>query len=149
MKDPLTPAGIEPATFRFVAQHLNHCATAVPNTISKRRNFMFCCPCISIYLCNKTQIDAMFILSLFRQSTSTCFGHICSPSSGGILYLYSNWYVLCCSVDCLHAGSISTRPTDSQLNSTTRINCCIYTVYLLMMGYKYDRNMYRLIDEIN
>jgi len=23
------PAGIEPATFRFVAQHLNHCATAV------------------------------------------------------------------------------------------------------------------------
>ena len=30
MKNPLTPAGIEPATFRFLAQHLNHCATAVP-----------------------------------------------------------------------------------------------------------------------
>jgi len=30
MKNPLTPAGIEPATYRFVAQHLNHCATAVP-----------------------------------------------------------------------------------------------------------------------
>jgi len=30
MKNPLTPAGIEPATFRFVAQHLSHCATAVP-----------------------------------------------------------------------------------------------------------------------
>ena len=30
MKNPLTPAGIEPATFRFVAQHLNHWATAVP-----------------------------------------------------------------------------------------------------------------------
>jgi len=29
MKNPLTPAGIEPATFRFVAQRLNHCATAV------------------------------------------------------------------------------------------------------------------------
>jgi len=25
----MTPAGIELATFRFVAQHLNHCATAV------------------------------------------------------------------------------------------------------------------------
>ena len=25
----MTPAGIEPATFRFVAQHLKHCATAV------------------------------------------------------------------------------------------------------------------------
>jgi len=29
-KIPMTPAGIEPATFRFVAQRLNHCATAVP-----------------------------------------------------------------------------------------------------------------------
>ena len=26
----MTPAGIEQATFGFVAQHLNHCATAVP-----------------------------------------------------------------------------------------------------------------------
>ena len=30
MKNPLTPGGIEPATFRFVAQHLSHSATAVP-----------------------------------------------------------------------------------------------------------------------
>ena len=29
MKNPLTLARIEPATFRFVAQLLNHCATAV------------------------------------------------------------------------------------------------------------------------
>ena len=27
----MTPSGIEPATFQFVAQRLNHCATAVPN----------------------------------------------------------------------------------------------------------------------
>jgi len=26
----MTPSGIEPVSFRFVAQHLNHCATAVP-----------------------------------------------------------------------------------------------------------------------
>ena len=31
MKNPLTLAGIETATFRFVAQHLNHCVTAVPH----------------------------------------------------------------------------------------------------------------------
>ena len=30
MKNPLTPSGIEPATFRFVAQHFNHRATSVP-----------------------------------------------------------------------------------------------------------------------
>ena len=30
MKNLLIPAGIEPATYRFVAQQLNHCATADP-----------------------------------------------------------------------------------------------------------------------
>jgi len=29
----MTPAGIEPATFRFVAQHLNHCPAAVPKCL--------------------------------------------------------------------------------------------------------------------
>ena len=29
-KVPMTPPGIEQATFRFVAQHLNYCATTVP-----------------------------------------------------------------------------------------------------------------------
>jgi hypothetical protein len=29
-KIPMTPSGIESATFRFVAQYLNHCATAGP-----------------------------------------------------------------------------------------------------------------------
>ena len=38
--------------------------------------------------------------------------------------------------------------TDSQLKCTTSTSC-LYTVYLLMMGYKYARNMQRLIDEIN
>ena len=31
-KIPMTPAGIELSTFRFVAQHLNHCATGVPTS---------------------------------------------------------------------------------------------------------------------
>jgi hypothetical protein len=35
MKNPMTPAGIEPAIFRFVAQYLNHCATAMPRIESR------------------------------------------------------------------------------------------------------------------
>jgi len=35
MKNPQTPAGIEPAAFRFVAQHLSDCATAVPLLVYK------------------------------------------------------------------------------------------------------------------
>jgi hypothetical protein len=30
MKIPMTPSGIEPATFLFVTQHLNHYAIAIP-----------------------------------------------------------------------------------------------------------------------
>ena len=37
----LTSAGIEPATFRFVTQHLNHCATAVPNYKMVQREYFF------------------------------------------------------------------------------------------------------------
>jgi len=69
-------------------------------------------------LCNTNQLDAIFILSFFRQSTSTCFGNIRGPSSWGILNIYNSWYVLCFSVDCLLASS--------QLQSTTHTNCCVY-----------------------
>jgi len=31
---PMTPSVIEPATFRFVAQRLNHCATVVPKRMT-------------------------------------------------------------------------------------------------------------------
>ena len=37
-------------------------------------DFMFRWPCISIYLCNKNQLDAVFILRLFRHSASNVSG---------------------------------------------------------------------------
>ena len=46
-KIPITPAGMEPATFRFVAQHLNHCAIAVPYVIIKNIIYLGLC---SLYL---------------------------------------------------------------------------------------------------
>ena len=61
-----------------------------------RLDFIFCWPCISIQTCNKHQLDALFILSLFRHSTSTYFGHICCPSSGGVLYIYTT-FGMCCA----------------------------------------------------
>jgi len=39
-KIPVTPFGIEPANFWFVAQHLNHCGTAVPNRNEYREYFL-------------------------------------------------------------------------------------------------------------
>ena len=46
----MTPSGIEPATFRFVAQHLNHCATAVLNI--KHR-----CRKIILLRCTRQKMD--------------------------------------------------------------------------------------------
>jgi len=47
VKNPLTPAGIEPATFRFVAQYLNHCATAVPeSTMVQKISVENVIPCV-------------------------------------------------------------------------------------------------------
>ena len=37
--NPLTLPGIEPATFRFVAQHLNHCATLPRSPLCAYFNF--------------------------------------------------------------------------------------------------------------
>jgi hypothetical protein len=37
-KNPMTPSGIDPATFRFVPQCLNHCATACPIFVGTYNN---------------------------------------------------------------------------------------------------------------
>ena len=37
----MTPSGIEPPTFRFAAQYLNRCATAVPQILLWHTNIFF------------------------------------------------------------------------------------------------------------
>jgi hypothetical protein len=39
MKNYMTPSGLEPATFWFLAQYLKHCATAFPHIILYSPNF--------------------------------------------------------------------------------------------------------------
>ena len=93
---------------------------------------MFCWPCISIHPCHENQLDALFITSLFRHSTSTCFGHVCSASSGGRLYIHSNWYVLCFLVGCLLSWLGWNFPTQPGIQLTRKNNkyqlLCIYCV---------------------
>jgi hypothetical protein len=57
--------------------------------------------------------------SVYFAKISTYFGRINSASSGGMPYGYNNWPLLFF----LDLKTIST-------------NCCIHTVYLLMMGYR-------------
>jgi hypothetical protein len=57
MKNSMTPSGIEPATW-FVAQYLNHCATAVPTNCTHVSNtckcplyaYGFICVHVDIYI---------------------------------------------------------------------------------------------------
>jgi len=64
VKNPLTPAGIKPATFRFVAQHLNHCATAVPilcNVLAK----IPVKTCSHVILIYQNQQTAMVMITVY------------------------------------------------------------------------------------
>jgi hypothetical protein len=70
-KIPKTPSGMEPATFLFVAQNLNHCATAVPSTnlylclfthLSIRHNMLS----FTILHTRKGKSSSKFMLSVCR-----------------------------------------------------------------------------------
>ena len=52
----MTPAGIEPATFRFVARHLNHCATAFPLSVQYVISLLFA----SLYYFQITRLKFFF-----------------------------------------------------------------------------------------
>ena len=59
----MIPSGIEPATFRFVAQYFNHCATA--NLVIKNiKHVVFYCilPTYFVILCNTTGIYVLKVM---------------------------------------------------------------------------------------
>jgi len=83
----MTPAGIEPATFRFVAQQFNHCATVVPVKIGLERNVeMKYCKlteegnliCVCVCVCANTGSFKMIVVVLTCHTQYTSFSR-CNP----------------------------------------------------------------------
>jgi len=74
--------------------------------------------------------------SWYISSTSTCFGRIKVHHEEVQPYVYNHWYLLFFLDDYVLSwlDSIPTRTTDSLLKRIISTNCCIHTVYLLMMG---------------
>ena len=75
----MTPTGIEPVTFRFVVQHLNHCATAVPpiekvlgfNFHQGTRNFMIC----QVYTMKNLRMTEMNFMNLMLGKFAEIFSN--------------------------------------------------------------------------
>jgi hypothetical protein len=73
-------------------------------------------------LCNINQLDALFILSLFSQSTHTYFGHIGSLSSGSILYIYKYQLLYIHSILPANGLPICPKYVESEWRNKLRIN---------------------------
>jgi len=110
MKNPPTSAGIEPATFQFVTQHLNHCATTNRTTV-ETSYFTRCWQfpmqfCTHLYgeerEANKMQLIrcllSNFYLNMFRAS-------LC-PSSGeqGCVLPHMVFCTGCAGCGCVELG---------------------------------------------
>jgi len=66
----MTPTGIQPVTFQFVAQHLNHCATMVPQ-------------CVCMYVCMYVN-KVVIILQVAVQATPCVDWELHAPANGAL-----------------------------------------------------------------
>ena len=80
----MTPAGIEPATFRFVAQHLNHCATAVRNLTA-----------VALVLLNDEEIYLILKCKVTRKNRTKYYLFV-------YFVLYDSWFVTISSQHAKH-----------------------------------------------
>jgi len=88
---------IEPATFRFVAQHLNHCATSVPHIYIYIYIYTQVFVCVCIYLCMCVCVDCPRV-SIIRAPlqpnvtlVNPCTGWICLQPSVHQAVLCGPW----------------------------------------------------------
>jgi len=95
--------------------------------------FSYLGPYDNIYPCNKNQLDAIFTLGLFRRKLLHVSGIFVAHHQE--VYCVCTATGTCCALQLTVCWPGWNGTTDSQQQSTTRTNCCIYTVYLLMMCY--------------
>ena len=84
MKNPLTPSGIETATFQFVAQHLSHCATAIPRMMQVEEKY-FSTNYAPVGMLRSVNCVVCFIFKLqskFRNKNCSSLGLIVSFHTG-------------------------------------------------------------------
>ena len=87
----MTRAGIEPATFRFVAQHLNYCATAVPSRYECQEYFFGVKGgrCVGMTTLTPSCTEYLEILEL--QPPGTLRGRL-GLYKGFFFYLFTQYY---------------------------------------------------------
>jgi hypothetical protein len=67
-------------------------------TLCTRQNYIASFEIRIHYVCITNQHDALFTFTSLHRHTSTCFGPICSRSSGGKMYTCGKWYLFYCWV---------------------------------------------------
>ena len=89
----MTPAGIEPATFRFVAQLLNHCATGILTKICTVLSYLgvvyslymlyfkmcvYCCELSCVYCCRCLVCIVVVVLCVLLSSYVYLLYYVCT-----------------------------------------------------------------------
>jgi len=133
----MTPSGIEPETFRFVAQHLNHCATPTPryqvldkthklyghspllsatvmaSPVSHTRTFIrIDSTCICTY-CVLYCLYCLFVLLLLHTFILICF--VCTS----VRTAATEW-----KLNCSNSTTTTTTTTNNNNNNNNRVKLC-------------------------
>ena len=106
-KIPMTPSGIKLATFRYVAQHLNHCATVVPyNTVVWKliKGLQTHCKVCTEFIFQGPGKPLLFLIKTFQVAgvNTQSNAHMAIQQGSGMSFLLSMnttlFFYLCCDL---------------------------------------------------
>ena len=92
----MTPAGIETTTFRFVAQHLNHCATAVSMTFNAVTQTISITKNLVLNVSKQNYIQQMLTYSRSVQQqaqTTSTYSHAAQTQTFQMFDSVQNWVI--------------------------------------------------------